>query len=197
MLIYGIFAYEKRPKNQSMAPRWSRSILTPIRTRMSPPASSARLLSFEPKTCPIITPAKEMAKVMIPIRLEERRMLTRKKAKVIPTASAFVLAVVLFQRLADHFPSDECQENKGDPMVDADDIFFKFEAKKPAQKGHQHLKSAEKEGYDRTVSVVQLFHFQTAADGYGKRIHSKSHGNKYKFYRAHKFLLSNELKATV
>ena len=58
---------------------------------MMPPANSAFDLNLQPKMPPILMPAAEKAKVVMPMRAADKKIFTFKKAKVIPTARASIL----------------------------------------------------------------------------------------------------------
>ncbi len=109
---------------------------------------------------PAFKPIAESRKVMQPMKLTAGTMFTRRKAKVTPTASASMLvataskhgfeieAVIGFiffiaSGFADHVETDKCQQDEGDPVVDARDQRGKRDAQKIAEKGHQRLKAAE------------------------------------------------------
>ena len=116
---------------------------------------------FAPMMLPAFKPIAESRKVMQPMKLTAGTMFTRRKAKVTPTASASMLvatasgsmvfeieAVIGFiffiaSGFADHVETDKCQQDEGDPVVDARDQRGKRDAQKIAEKGHQRLKAAE------------------------------------------------------
>ena len=61
---------------------------------MTPPVISAALLYREPNIFPILTPAKENKKVVIPMTVTDFHKSTDKKAKETPTAKASMLVAI-------------------------------------------------------------------------------------------------------
>jgi hypothetical protein len=61
---------------------------------MTPPVISAALLYREPNIFPILTPAKENKKVVIPMTVTDFHKSTDKKAKDTPTAKASMLVAI-------------------------------------------------------------------------------------------------------
>ena len=69
-------------------------IFTPSRMSTTPPAMAAGLSKREPNWLPTMTPTKDNAKVVTPMRATARRMFTPRKAKVSPAASASTLVAM-------------------------------------------------------------------------------------------------------
>ena len=68
--------------------------MTPSKTKIIPPTNSAFLSYLSPNLFPILVPTIDKIKVIIPIKLTANTKLTFKNAKVIPTASAYILVSI-------------------------------------------------------------------------------------------------------
>ena len=88
---------------------------------------------------------------------------------------------LVVEGLFDHVAADENQENEGDPVVVGSDGLLEAGAKKIADGGHQGLESAEVEGDDGGVFLVELLHGQAFADGNGEGVHGQADGKKKQF----------------
>ncbi len=102
---------------------------------MMPPANSAFDLNLQPKMPPILMPAAEKAKVVMPMRAADKKIFTFKKAKVIPTARASILVATAMTNMVlkakelltasssaakgffYHVETNQKEKDKGYPMV--------------------------------------------------------------------------------
>ena len=68
---------------------------------------------------------------------------------------------------------DEAKQNKSDPVVNTGDILLELTAKKPADKRHERLKSAEIKTDDQSLLFIEFSHSEPLTDRDGKGVHGK------------------------
>ena len=84
---------------------------------------------------------------------------------------AVVTLPVSGKAFLDHISADESQEDKGDPVVERDDIPLKRRAQQKADGGHQRLEAAEPGAGEEVMPGLQPLDGKALADGDGKGVH--------------------------
>ena len=72
-----------------------------------------------------------------------------------------------------HLATDEAKQNKSDPVVNTGDILLELTAKKPADKRHERLKSAEIKTDDQSLLFIEFSHSEPLTDRDCKGVHGK------------------------
>ena len=111
-----------------------------------------------------------------------------------PETEAAVEALLLvLPGLTDHVQTDQTQQGKGDPVVDADDDGLKAHAQQPAQQGHHALKQAKIPAAGQGVGRADTADGQTLADGDGEGVHGQSNGDDEQLPQTHNMYPPNQM----